>query len=358
MPARRSLRTRNALTTNRSPPAPAPAASRRPRRTASGLGEQVTIARESSNSPESGQKGIRLTVKMPSNKLREATSHGRRSAPDGLEPAVIISGPRSNRGKKSYVVESETDEEEEEVEDTEEDIPLEDQVGEPEATDDDIDAEENQDEEEEEEQDQAADEDEGESGEGDGDEDEDVEMEDESPMPPPPVMKLTGPTSKPSVTVTPAKNVKLKSVEAKEMEMEDDDEDLSSISEGEEDAEGEDVGEGDELDLDDEGDIQSTGIGSRASTPDVSKMTKRQKSRLSEVMSRDDFLQLPMGKSPQYTQSALGGPRLTHRSLICNASTHSLVTNQNVRATNQEASHSGRTRHAPCRDGTSPQEPE
>ena len=303
MPARQSLRMRNALTPNRSPPAPA--ASSRSRRTASGLGEQVTIARESSGSPESGKKGIHLTVKMPSNKLREATSHRRKSAPDGLEPADIISGPRSNRGKKSYVVESETDEEEEEAEDTEEDVPLEDQIGEPEATDDDIDADENQDEEEEE-QDQAADEDEGETG--DGHEDEDVQIEDESPMPRPPIMKLTGPTSKPSVKVTAAKNVKLQSVEAKEMEMEDDDEDLSSISEGEEDAEGEDVGEGDELDLDDEGDIQSTGIGSRASTPDMSKMTKRQKSRLSEVMSRDDFLQLPMGKSLRHTQSALSSP--------------------------------------------------
>jgi len=293
MSARRSLRTRNNLTSNASPPAPppAPAASTRPRRSASGPGKQVTIARESSDSPEGAKKAIRLTVKMPSNRLREATSSGRVGTRDGLEPADIITGPRSNRGKKSYVVESESDdeeeEEEEEEEEAEEDIPVEDQIGEPEATDDDIDADEN-DEEEELEQDEAADEDEAESG--SGEEDEDVEMEDESPMPPPPVIGMTGPASKPRVTVTPAQSGKLKGVGEKEMEGEEDDEDLSSIN-----SEGEEIGDVDEMDQDEEGDIQSAGVGSRASTPDVSKMTKRQKSRLSEVMG-NDFLQLPMGK--------------------------------------------------------------
>jgi len=256
----------------------------------------VTIAREGSNSPEGAKKAIHLTVKMPSNKLREATSNGRVGTRDGLEPADIITGPRSNRGRKSYVVESESDdeeeEEEEEEEEAEDDIPVEDQIGEPEATDDDIDADEND--EEEPEQDEAADEDEAESG--SGEEDEEVEMEDETPMPPPPVIGMTGPASKPRVTVTPAQSGKLKGVEEREMEGEEDDEDLSSInSEGEDDAEGEEIGDVDEMDQDEEGDIQSTGVGSRASTPDVSKMTKRQKSRLSEVMG-NDFLQLPMGK--------------------------------------------------------------
>lgn len=300
MPARRSLRNRNALTSSPSPSKLAPPT--RPRRTTSGQAKQVTIARESSDSPEGGKKAIHLTVKMPSGKLREATSSGRKGAPDGLEPAVIITGPRSNRAKKSYVVESETDEEDEEEEvqeeqeegEGEEEIPVEDQIGEPEVTDDDIDAEENEDDEEPEQDDPA---DEAELESGDGDEDEDVEMDDASPMPPPPVLKMTGPSSKPSVTVTPVQSGKLKSVEEKEMEMEDDDGDLSSInSEGEEDAEGEDIGDGDEMDPDDEGDIQSTILGSRASTPDLSKMTKRQKSRLNEVMG-NDFLQLPMGES-------------------------------------------------------------
>jgi len=297
MSTRRSLRTRNNLTYNASPPAPA--ASTRPRRSTSGPGKQVTIARDSSDSPEGAKKAIHLTVKMPANKLREATSSGRWGAPDGLEPADIITGPRSNRGKKSYVVESESDDEEEEEEEeeaeeeAEEETLVEDQIGEPEATDDDIDADENE-EDEEPEQDAAADEEDAESD--SGEEDEDAEMEDESPMPPPPVLGRTGIASKPSVTVTPAQSSKLKGVEEKEMEAEEDDEDLSSInSEGEDDAEGEEIGDVDEMDQDEEGDIQSTGVGSRASTPDVSKMTKRQKSRLSEVMG-NDFLQLPMGE--------------------------------------------------------------
>ena len=262
----------------------------------------MTIARDSSDSPEGAKKAIHLTVKMPSNTLREATSSKRKSgAPDGLEPAEIITGPRSNRGRKSYVVESESDDDEEEDEEgSEGDGRVEEQIGEAEATDDDdVDGDGNEEEEEEQEGDEVADDDEGESGDVDDEDDEDVEMDDGSPMPPPPVIKMTGAASKPTVTVTHAKNAKLKSVEDKEIEMEDEDEDLSSIeSGGEEDAEGE---EEDELDQDDEGDLQTPPLGSRASTPDVSKMTKRQKSRLSEVMG-NDFLQLPMGKPLQCIQ--------------------------------------------------------
>ena len=92
------------------------------------------------------------------------------------------------------------------------------------------------------------------------------------------------------------------------MEVDDDDEELSDLSEddeegeaGEEDAEGEDV---DEMDQD----TDSRSPGSRASTPDVSKMTKRQRSRLDQVMG-SDFLQLPMG---MYFPSVLLCPRTYH----------------------------------------------
>lgn len=297
MPPRRSIRTRNSLTTTSSPPTSA--ASARPRRTASGVDKQVTIAREDSESPEGAKKAIHLKVKMPSNKLREATSGGRKGAPDGLETADMITGPRAKRStKRSYVVESESDEAEDEEEEAEEEVPIEDQIGEPEVTDEDEDAAaDEEDEEDEPDQDIAADEDEAESAEAD--EDEDEEMEDASPMPPPPVVTKKGPPSKPSLKVTPAQTGKLKSVEAKEMEMEEEDEDLSSIESGEEDAEGEDLDEGDEMDQDDDREIESAGVGSRGSTPDLSKMTKRQKSRLSEVMG-NDFLQLPMGESIQF----------------------------------------------------------
>lgn len=247
---------------------------------------------------------------MPSSKLREATSGSSKKGQsigerERLEPAEIVSGPRGSRAKKSYVVESESEEEEEddedaegeEVEEDEEDeeeeavVPIEDQIGEPEQSDDDVSADEGNEvanaEDDEEEEPEEGDE----SGEADAEGDEDVDMEDESPMPPPPIIKKTGGTaSKPSVTITPAQTAHLKSVEAKEMEMEDDDEELSSIdSEGE--AEAEDV----DMDADDDdAETQSLGMGSRGSTPDVSKMTKRQRSRLDQVMGSDDFLQLPM----------------------------------------------------------------
>ena len=311
MPPRRTLRSRTTTTNLISPPSsPARTTSSRPRRNASNpSAKEVTIARDPSTSPE-GKKAIHLTVKMPSSKLREATSGSSKKGHsigerERLEPAEIVSGPRGSRAKKSYVVESDSDEEEEddedaegeEVEDDEEDeeeeavVPIEDQIGEPEQSDDDVSADEGNEvanaEDDEEEEPEEGDE----SGEADAEGDEDVDMEDESPMPPPPIIKKTGGTaSKPSVTITPAQSAHLKSVEAKEMEMEDDDEDLSSIdSEGG--AEAEDV----DMDAeDDDAETQSLGMGSRGSTPDVSKMTKRQRSRLDQVMGSDDFLQLPM----------------------------------------------------------------
>ena len=255
---------------------------------------------------------------MPSSKLREATS-GKKggqsiSERERLEPAEIVSGPRGSRAKKSYVVESESESEEEqdeeeddedaegdededleeEEEDEEEVLPIEEQIGEPERSDDDVspdegnDVEEEEEEEEEEELEEAGDE----SADADADGDDDVDMEDESPVPAPtPVPKKASGAipSKPSVTVTPAQTAPFKSVEAKEMSMadeEDEDEGLSSIE-----SDGEDV----EQDDADDGDAQSLGMGSRGSTPDVSKMTKRQRSRLDQVMGSDDFLQLPMG---------------------------------------------------------------
>ncbi|KAL8792351.1 MAG: hypothetical protein Q9195_005054 [Heterodermia aff. obscurata] len=311
MPPRRTLRSHtNNLTSHLS--APTPANPPRPRRTASKpSAQQVTIARDPSTSPEGSKKAIHLTVKMPSSKLREATSGKKGGQTIGererLEPAEIVSGPRGSRAKKSYVVESESeDEEEQEEEEDDEDaegdededmeeedeeeeaLPIEEQIGEPERSDDDVSPDEGNDVDEEEEELEEAGE---ESADADADGDDDVDMEDESPMPAPiPVPKKASATipSKPSVTVTPAQAGPLKSVEAKEMSMADEDEedeDLSSIE-----SDGEDV----EQDDADDGDAQSLGMGSRGSTPDVSKMTKRQRSRLDQVMGSDDFLQLPM----------------------------------------------------------------
>ncbi|KAL8928848.1 MAG: hypothetical protein Q9208_001626 [Pyrenodesmia sp. 3 TL-2023] len=251
----------------------------RPRRAASGANKPSVSVARSSPSPDEAKRSIHLTVKMPSSKLREATGtvgkHMSVAEREGLEAAEIVTGPRGSRAKRTVVVESSEDEDEdEEDEDAEGD-------------------EEDAEGEEEEEADEEGDDDpevdaDADAG-ADADADADVDMDEADAPPPPPVLKVTGPNSKPAVSVAPADVGNMKSVEAREMEMaDDDDEELSDLgSEGDEDAEGDE----DDLDQDDEG--RSMGAGSRASTPDLSKMTKRQRSRMDQVMG-SDFLQLPM----------------------------------------------------------------
>lgn len=302
MPERRTLRSRNTLTSHPSPPVPP--VSTRSRRGASG--STVKVTRDGSTSPDESRKALRLTVKMPSSKLREAISSSTSSRSpnpgDQLAGAEVISGPRSSRAnKKSYVVESESDDDEDD-EDDEVEASEDEQAGQ----EDDEQDEEGEGEEDEDEE--AEGEDEEESVDEDADADGDIEMDEDAddgqPLPaPPPVLKVNGPTvkipakpvAKPTLTVTPAQDAKVKSVEAKEMEMEDDDEELSELSENdEEDAEGEVDADGDD-DVDMEQDNEGrSDAGSRGSTPDVSKMTKRQQGRLNQVVG-SDFLQLPMG---------------------------------------------------------------
>ncbi|KAL8971684.1 MAG: hypothetical protein Q9183_000939 [Haloplaca sp. 2 TL-2023] len=270
-PERRSARGRQALTPYRSPSPKVGLAMSRPRRanTSSVNKPSVSVAR-SSPSPDEAKRSIHLTVKMPSSKLREAT---------GVSETVASSGARghtrASRAKRSVVVESESEEEDDEAD--------EDPEGEDddEAEDDDENLEEDEGYEdpdaEGEVEDQDADAD------ADADADGDIDMEDADAHPPPPVLKITGPSSKPAISVTPAQVGKVKSVEAKEMEMaDDDDEDLSDLG-----------SEGDEDDLEQEDEGRGGEDESRSSTPDVSKMTKRQRSRLDQVMG-GDFLQLPM----------------------------------------------------------------
>ncbi|MCJ1240040.1 hypothetical protein MMC14_008040 [Varicellaria rhodocarpa] len=299
MPERRSLRSRTSLTAKSSPP-PLATTMSRPRRTVSGTANPaITVARTPSQSPDNSKKSIHLTVKMSSSKLREATSVGQKkagaSSRGSFEPAEIIRGSRGSRAKRPIVEESgseddEKDDDEDEEQPSEAEAEAEDEEIDPDA-DDLEDAE-------------------GESEDADADADGDVTMEDPS-SPPPPIFRVTGLSSKPVLTVTPAPAGKLKSVEAKHMQVgnheADEDEDLSELDsdaevndeEGEEeDAEGEDIVEEEGGDEDQEMDEESDGEtpaadGSRGSTPDVTKMTKRQRSRLDQVMG-SDFLQLPM----------------------------------------------------------------
>lgn len=215
---------------------------------------------------------------MPSSKLREATGTAEKQASigerEGLEGGEILTRPRGSRAKRTVVVESDSDEEEDADE---------------EEVDGDEDAEGDEDEEVDEDEEGNEEVEGAEADDQDADADGDVDMDDADAPPPPPVFKITGPSSKPAISVAPAEMGKLRSVEAKETETaDDDDEELSELgSEGEDDAEGDD----DDMDGDEEG--RSMGDGSRASTPDFSKMTKRQRSRLDQVMGTD-FLQLPM----------------------------------------------------------------
>lgn len=283
MPPRRSNRVRNTLTDQRSPSPTLGQAMSRPRRATSGANKPSVSVARSSPSPDEAKRSIHLTVKMPSSKLREATGAAGKQMSvaerEGLEGGKILTGPRGSRAKRTVVVESDSDEDDEDEDDEDAEGEDEDAEGDEE---DDPDAEADEDQEEDAEADDQ-------DPDADVDADGDIDMDDADAPPPPPVLKITGPASKPAISVTPAAVGKVKGVEAKEMEMaDDDDEELSDLgSEGDEDAEGDD----DELDQDDEG--RSMGAGSRSSTPDLSKMTKRQRSRLDQVMG-GDFLQLPM----------------------------------------------------------------
>ncbi|KAH8601702.1 PAPA-1-like conserved region-domain-containing protein [Bisporella sp. PMI_857] len=248
----------------------------RPRRTVSEKVATATVSRgppsEKSRSPES----MRLTVKTSSNKLREATratpSPGSTIAVNSRDSFLggeIVSGKRSRNVKKSYVVESESESE----------ASVSDFGGNG-------------------------------SSEAEGGIDVDAMDEDDeestAPPPPPPVIKVSKAASGRSTIVAklPTK-VDHKAVEQKEMHPGSDDEELSDLDsdiedveeedgmqvDGDEDAEGEDDdmevdeeieaeedAEEDELDSDDE----TPGDGSRASTPDLTKLTKRQRARLEE----------------------------------------------------------------------------
>ncbi|KAI9848988.1 MAG: hypothetical protein M1837_005879 [Sclerophora amabilis] len=274
-------------------------ATNRPRRSGGKPVSSVTVERPPATVADDAKRSIHLTVKVPASKLREATSGSSKkpaSNPrDRFVPGEIVTGPRGTRARRTIIEESASDEEEEEEE--EEDGEEEDVEGDEENGDEDMD----------------------EDAEGDSDNDDadgDVEMADVPP--PPPVIKSTAapPGSKPILTVTPAEEGKLKSVESKEMEDDDDDdEELSELAsdddeegsiEGDENPEGEDGreedvedDEGEELSDDDDA---TPATGSRASTPDISKLTRRQRMRMDEITG-GELLELPSGMVPCFVHS-------------------------------------------------------
>jgi Ino eighty subunit 2 len=230
----RQLRTRAAppLTA----PSAAPTASTRPRRGTANQPPSAAVIQRSP--PEETQQSIHLTVKSSPGRLRQATSGN-------------VAGKRASRNSRT-LPEDESDEDEEAMD---------------------------------------LDDDDEEDAEGDEDEDMDMDAEGDEDDDDTPAPRLVVST-KQAIPVNPTINIThAQKVEAKEMAMDDDDDD-DDLSDPEsdlddEDAEGED--EDAEGEDDDEAvpanddDMDSDGI-SRGQTPDVSKMTKRQRALLDEGM--------------------------------------------------------------------------
>jgi Ino eighty subunit 2 len=274
----------------------------RPRRTASENISMATVSRGPASAQSRSPQSMRLTVKTSSSKLREATrssSAGNSvvvNSRDGFVGGEIIEGKRARNVRKSYVLESDSDEDEE-MEDVgdEED---EDAEGESVVEDDeDMDAEDD--------------------GLGDEDAEGDIDMD---VPPPPPVIKISKAQGRQTIAVKPPTKHVTQKVEQKEMEEASDDEELSELDSdigeeveeeeamqtgNEEDAEGEEEEIEIEEDVDDDdddldSDDETPAGGSRASTPDLNKLTKRQRARLEEGGS-GHLLALPDGKSPDLT---------------------------------------------------------
>ncbi|KAJ6134937.1 hypothetical protein N7512_000097 [Penicillium capsulatum] len=253
MAIRRSLRSR--ASPEDSPSPPANMRTRSTRQTRSSIAPaSVTVSRPSPDSSSEPGRFLRLTLKMPAGKLREATGgrSGRRSV-NVFQENPIVSGPRSSRNRKK-VVEFHSSDEDEDVDDQEED-----EV-------DDEDA----------------------PGEDDEDADGDVDMEDAPPQPP------ARRVARPQAT----RGNPPKSVEAKEMDLEEEEEEEDNVSVTDSDAEGEPDDQDDsavpdinvdDLDEEDEEDDLDEELDSDAFALDGGKQTNRQRRNLG-----DDFLQLPM----------------------------------------------------------------
>ncbi|KAF2093253.1 hypothetical protein NA57DRAFT_81590 [Rhizodiscina lignyota] len=250
------------------------APSNRPRRAAAQASAAATTSAldretDSPDEPRPEKQAIKLKV---GSRLREVekpsiTVGGRKSGGtrDSFEGGEIIVGSRPTRPRKKAIVEETSEDEEGEEADGDE----------------------------EEDEDAEGDEDDDAQGNEDAEGDDDVDMEDAPPaVAAVKVGGASGIRTKPSVTITPAKDDKLPGVEDQEMAMDDDDdEELSELESqeeegGEEDAEGEEDeemdAEGDEEedaegDSDEDDDDETPASISRSNTPDPSKLTRRQR---------------------------------------------------------------------------------
>ncbi|EXJ54146.1 hypothetical protein A1O7_09483 [Cladophialophora yegresii CBS 114405] len=294
-----------------------PAASRPRRSGASGSANNVSSAtvQRGSGTSEDRRQSLKLTVKAPPSKLREVMRANEvESLHDTLGGGKVLDGPRSSRRstlaartptqpRSKYAEYGESDIEDEDEEEDEEDDEDDADEEEPSGTRNDFDEL-------------------GAEPEGDTD-GEDVEMEDAPPVRPskrtpvakapkitlkPPALVDSKQSAKPKLIVTPAKVGPVKSVEDQEMEDDPDDDEVDESSDlsdeddeeqtnlNDEDAEGEEEevaldqdapAEDEELgaeledgdDADDLDDSSDETPGSGSATPDLSRMTKRQRGR-------------------------------------------------------------------------------
>lgn len=294
--------------------------SSRASRRSEGKSAAALISRGPPSSPSDSNHHVHFTVKLPASKLRQATSShstqpARQAARENFSGGEIIEGKRNRSQKKSYVVETSDDDEEEEAD--------EDAEGEDDDMIDEDDDDEDEEEEEEEEEDAEGEivvddtmdidavGDDDEEGEEDAEgEDDDMDM---SVIPPPaPVIKVSKPT-RVFTKITGKRSM------SRVNKMSDDDEELSELESDadeiqdtvkvgggdEEDAEGEDE-EIEEAEPAEEVDLGSDDDGSRAETPDLTKMTKRQRARFEE--NGDALMKLSDGKSRRWARLSLARP--------------------------------------------------
>ncbi|KAG5302647.1 hypothetical protein I7I50_02986 [Histoplasma capsulatum G186AR] len=256
----------------------------------------VTVSRLPPSPPKDVNKSIRLKVKMPSSKLKEVTGGPDKRHHNIFTESVIMTGPRNSRSKKT-LVEVDTDEDEDVDESMNEDDEEESHMSDADGTDDEGNGNESEDD----------DADVDVDADAETDADADVDMDDIPPIAP----GAKQAASRPIVTVTPAGGSRLKNMNTNmdlDGDDEDDDEELSELD-SDADADGEpdetamadeasEIVEEEEIEDDEdeeeeelESDSGTPITGSRASTPDVTKMTKRQRGRMELG---GDFLQLPM----------------------------------------------------------------
>ena len=281
----------------------------------SGRASGASAMRDLPSSPSDSH--ISVNVKTSSSKSRQPVRGSARRA-EAFDGGAIVSGTRNRGGRKNYVIDSSPDDEGEEEEEAEID----------DAEDDDMDDEEDA---EGEEMEVDA---EGEDVDAEGEEDAEGDVDMGIPVrPTATTIRVSQPSSSRAAARAAASKIEAADDEDDDEDDDDDDDELSDPGESDdggdqtlgfgddtmadeeevedEDAEGEEieVAGDDDVELDAEGDDAAAGIeldsdedGSRAATPDLNKMTKRQRARFEDEP--QEYMKLSDGKSSTLLRTA------------------------------------------------------